>query len=234
MQPDSEKLGKIIERRAYESFLRRGREHGKDLDDWLAAEREILSAQDLSEEELRSNSPDAFEDQDEVEGISFAPDESGLRASQVRPRSLNLAVQMDNSAAKPGKESVEALGKELEPLCPRDNRAMRYEASSFHWVDESGNPAGAVPSYHCAYLGCTVLYNGEQGYFTVVGTPAQPYFVEEPGINRQRCPIHAAWLFRARDREDRIEWHCPVAGCSHTHREVLTRVRGSGQARESI
>ena len=79
MQPDSEKLRKIIERRAYESFLRRGREHGKDLDDWLAAEREILSAQDLSEEELRSNSRDAFEDQDEVERISFAPDESRLR-----------------------------------------------------------------------------------------------------------------------------------------------------------
>lgn len=79
MQPDSEKLRKIIERRAYESFLRRRREHGKDLDDWLAAEREILSAQDLSEEELRSNSRDAFEDQDEVERISFAPDESRLR-----------------------------------------------------------------------------------------------------------------------------------------------------------
>ena len=30
-----------IARRAYELYLARGREHGRDLDDWLAAEREL-------------------------------------------------------------------------------------------------------------------------------------------------------------------------------------------------
>jgi hypothetical protein len=31
-----------IARRAYEMFLARGAEHGRDLDDWLQAERELL------------------------------------------------------------------------------------------------------------------------------------------------------------------------------------------------
>ena len=30
-----------IARRAYELFLARGREHGRDLDDWLRAERDL-------------------------------------------------------------------------------------------------------------------------------------------------------------------------------------------------
>jgi hypothetical protein len=33
-----------IERRAYELFLERGGQHGRDLDDWFRAEREILDA----------------------------------------------------------------------------------------------------------------------------------------------------------------------------------------------
>lgn len=34
-----------IATRAYERFVSRGREHGHDLDDWLAAEREFMSRQ---------------------------------------------------------------------------------------------------------------------------------------------------------------------------------------------
>jgi len=30
-----------VERRAYELFIARGREHGRDIDDWLTAEREF-------------------------------------------------------------------------------------------------------------------------------------------------------------------------------------------------
>ena len=30
-----------VERRAYELFVARGREHGRDIDDWLTAEREF-------------------------------------------------------------------------------------------------------------------------------------------------------------------------------------------------
>jgi hypothetical protein len=37
-------ITEAIERRAYELFLARGREHGHDLDDWLRAERELLGA----------------------------------------------------------------------------------------------------------------------------------------------------------------------------------------------
>ena len=33
-----------IARRAYELFLQRGGEHGRDRDDWLSAERELLAA----------------------------------------------------------------------------------------------------------------------------------------------------------------------------------------------
>ena len=32
-----------IARRAYELFVERGGEHGRDLDDWLSAKRELLS-----------------------------------------------------------------------------------------------------------------------------------------------------------------------------------------------
>ncbi|MEW6246400.1 MAG: DUF2934 domain-containing protein [Nitrospirota bacterium] len=47
--PDSEPASRTddlytrIAQRAYELYERRGREHGHDLDDWLAAERELLS-----------------------------------------------------------------------------------------------------------------------------------------------------------------------------------------------
>ena len=35
----------VIGRRAYELFEGRGQEHGKDLDDWLRAERELQTRQ---------------------------------------------------------------------------------------------------------------------------------------------------------------------------------------------
>jgi hypothetical protein len=36
-----------IARRAYELYLRRGAEHGRDVDDWLQAERELSSTTSL-------------------------------------------------------------------------------------------------------------------------------------------------------------------------------------------
>jgi hypothetical protein len=36
-------LEEEIRRRAYEIFLERGGEHGRDLEDWLRAEREVVS-----------------------------------------------------------------------------------------------------------------------------------------------------------------------------------------------
>ena len=44
--PQSEReLREKIARRAYEIYLRRGGEHRHDLDDWLAAEREIRGSE---------------------------------------------------------------------------------------------------------------------------------------------------------------------------------------------
>jgi hypothetical protein len=37
--------GESIARRAYERFEMRGREHGRDQDDWLAAEEELNNSQ---------------------------------------------------------------------------------------------------------------------------------------------------------------------------------------------
>ena len=44
LPPRRDPLTEAIARRAYELFLERGGAHGHDLDDWLAAERELLEA----------------------------------------------------------------------------------------------------------------------------------------------------------------------------------------------
>ncbi|MBI2486368.1 MAG: DUF2934 domain-containing protein [Deltaproteobacteria bacterium] len=36
---DQQTLNEMIEKKAYEIYEQRGREHGKDLDDWLEAEK---------------------------------------------------------------------------------------------------------------------------------------------------------------------------------------------------
>ncbi len=36
---DEKTLHEVIEKKAYEIYEQRGKEHGKDLDDWLEAER---------------------------------------------------------------------------------------------------------------------------------------------------------------------------------------------------
>lgn len=38
----AEELQENIRRRAYELYEQRGSEHGRDLDDWIAAEKEIV------------------------------------------------------------------------------------------------------------------------------------------------------------------------------------------------
>jgi hypothetical protein len=42
--PRRDPITEAIARRAYELFLARGAKHGRDLDDWLQAERELLDA----------------------------------------------------------------------------------------------------------------------------------------------------------------------------------------------
>lgn len=48
--PSQEEIG----RRAYELFLRRGSDHGHDLDDWLQAEAELRSTRQLKAEHSNS------------------------------------------------------------------------------------------------------------------------------------------------------------------------------------
>jgi hypothetical protein len=83
----------------------------------------------------------------------------------------------------------------LGPLCPRDNKIMRYEAS--------GLPSGTDnrPSYHCGHEGCSVRYDLANGYFTLVGMPEQINSVGEPGVKTLKCEKHEAWLYRRRDQD---------------------------------
>jgi hypothetical protein len=118
---------------------------------------------------------------------------------------------------------------------------MRFEPDAIHWREETKektrddlrefaattqpfeyqNIAHTVGSYHCGYNGCSVRYTAEQGYFTVVEVPEQPYFVDEPGANTLTCPIHDAWLHRRhRANGEAFEWACGINGCAYCHTDV--------------
>jgi hypothetical protein len=111
----------------------------------------------------------------------------------------------------------------LEPLCPRDGHVMQYEAKGIAWkelpLDKSPQ---TVASYHCDFEGCSVRFANESGYFTVVLTPEQPYFIEEPGINLLKCPEHNTWLYRSADADERYHWRCGVEGCDYVHAQKIT------------
>jgi hypothetical protein len=113
-----------------------------------------------------------------------------------------------------------AMSHALKPLCPRDDHPMHYEANGIQWKNELGD-GQSLPSYHCGYVGCSVRYTHEQGYFTVIKTLEHPYFVEEPATNLMQCPQHGAWLYLCRDGKDsRFLWRCGVEDCSYTHADV--------------
>ncbi|MGH9742820.1 MAG: hypothetical protein ACRD51_10760 [Candidatus Acidiferrum sp.] len=103
------------------------------------------------------------------------------------------------------------LNSKLEPLCPRDNKIMRYEAV--------GVPAGtdSRPSYHCDHEGCSVRYDVVDGYCTLMGAPNLMYPVEEPGVNTLRCEKHGTWLYlrRVQAGESGAAWSCGVDGCDY-------------------
>jgi DUF2934 family protein len=44
----------MIEKKAYEIYEKRGREHGKDLDDWLEAEKIVIGKKRKSKEAIPS------------------------------------------------------------------------------------------------------------------------------------------------------------------------------------
>ena len=134
-----------------------------------------------------------------------------------------------------------SINEHISPLCPRDNHTMTFEPRAIYWREESDakaqsdlrafsattqsseykNTSHPVGSYHCNDHGCAVRYTPEQGYFTVVEVPEQPYFVDEPGVNLLSCPIHKTWLYRREPEDgDGFEWACGIDGCPYTHADV--------------
>jgi hypothetical protein len=103
------------------------------------------------------------------------------------------------------------LDANLEPICPRDNNVMRYEAT--------GIPRGTDnrPSYHCSPEECSVRYDLVDGYFTLMGASEHMYATEEPGVNSLKCEKHRTWLYRRRDQdgESGAAWCCGVEGCDY-------------------
>ena len=63
-----------IQRRAYEIYEARGREDGKELDDWLAAERELLESRSSSQQKTRT----AAAGQGRSDQVSEADSKHGL------------------------------------------------------------------------------------------------------------------------------------------------------------
>ena len=62
--------------------------------------------------------------------------------------------------------SADILGRQLRPLCSRDNHAMKYESTGSP-PNNAGNPA----AYHCRYMSCCVRYNLAHGYYMLIGMP---------------------------------------------------------------
>ena len=71
------------------------------------------------------------------------------------------------------------LSEKLKPVCPRDNHRMKYEAKGIVWRTASDAQRHIEPSYHCDFVGCSVRYELQHGYFTVVETPDIPFHLEE-------------------------------------------------------
>jgi len=117
------------------------------------------------------------------------------------------------------------MSRTLQPLCPRDDHGMHFEAKGISWKElPADNHPQTIASYHCGMEGCSVRFDNESGYFTVVLTPDQPYFIEEPGINLLQCPEHHTWLYRSAspNSDERYQWRCGVEGCHYVHAQKLS------------
>jgi hypothetical protein len=117
-----------------------------------------------------------------------------------------------------------ALCTHLKPICPRDGHVMRYQ-----WAESAANPS-FEPSYHCGLQGCSVRYNGRDGYFILHGLRNHTYAIQEPAANTLRCPIHNHWLHRTLDRSAATGarlWRCGVKDCSFLHEFSVTVYRSN-------
>ena len=114
-----------------------------------------------------------------------------------------------------------AMSDDLEPLCPRDDHKMKFDAEGVRWQQAADNEAFAVATYHCGFEGCSVRYAPEHGYFTVVKAPELPVFIEEPAVNTLQCPVHNVWLYRkSKANGAGFEWGCGCDGCEYCHADV--------------
>jgi len=109
--------------------------------------------------------------------------------------------------------SSDALSSHLKPLCPRDNHVMTYESGG------TRANTGDQSSYHCGYVGCSVRYNSNQGYYTLMGMPGHTYALDEPGVNTLKCPRHKRWLYRQENNHAKpgARWCCGVEGCNYIY-----------------
>lgn len=111
-------------------------------------------------------------------------------------------------------ETQLALRSDLEPLCPRDNKVMKFERTSVQWKDSQG-VTQTLPSYHCGYFGCSVRYEATDGYFSIIDEPDLAFFLGEPAANVFRCPRHGTWLYRTSSANNSYEWRCGLEGCDY-------------------
>jgi hypothetical protein len=107
--------------------------------------------------------------------------------------------------------SAHVLGRQLRPLCSRDNQVMKYEPGG------SKANTGFQASYHCGSTGCSVRYDATDGYYMLSGTPKHTYSVDEPGVNTLKCPRDDHWLYRRQniDVAQGVRWCCGVEGCDY-------------------
>jgi hypothetical protein len=79
-----ERVRKFIGRRAYELYLERGEEHGKDQEDWARAEEDVISLlQELIEKESRLQAPKKSEAK--VRAIAPEPQRPSKTPSPISP-----------------------------------------------------------------------------------------------------------------------------------------------------
>lgn len=100
-----QELNEAIARRAYDLFERRGRQRGRDLEDWLQAESELLQP---CRHDLRE-SDEAIVLRAEVPG-SFTPEQFQI---SVEPRRLMISAEREVTVIRgDGKGSHEALARQ--------------------------------------------------------------------------------------------------------------------------
>jgi len=152
---------------------------------------------------------------------------NGMRVA-IAYMKLGIASKMllpsdcrERGIAMSGQISVEPLSRSLKPVCPRDVHEMRYEERGIHWK-EIEEKDSCVASYHCGYFGCSIRYNNEEGYFTVVDTPDIATYVEEPGVNQLLCARHHTWMcyVKSDGTKTGFMWRCGVDGCDQTHADI--------------